>query len=238
MNKKFGIIGSHGIRIGIVIALLLISSQLTYRLDLSRDRAFSLSKISKDLVRDLEDVMLVKILSSSDLPSELNTLERYTKDLLAEFQSAGGNKFRFEEIRPASREELQHMAYGSGLGAMQFRIFENDQVTNKEVFFGLIFEYRGRVESLNLSPRIEPRLEYGMTTRIQSLSSQNLPRVAVFKDTTYFTLILAVLKKNCAATSSPSTPISRNHLKMWTLCYLPAAHVLYPNYGCTTLINT
>lgn len=186
MNKKFGIIGSHGIRIGIVIALLLISSQLTYRLDLSRDRAFSLSKISKDLVRDLEDVMLVKILSSSDLPSELNTLERYTKDLLAEFQSAGGNKFRFEEIRPASREELQHMAYGSGLGAMQFRIFENDQVTNKEVFFGLIFEYRGRVESLNLSPRIEPRLEYEMTTRIQSLSSQNLPRVAVFKDTTYF----------------------------------------------------
>ncbi|MCK9556592.1 MAG: GldG family protein [Candidatus Cloacimonetes bacterium] len=186
MRTKYSIISSHGIRIGIVIALLLISSLVTFRLDLSRERAFSLSKISKDLVRNLDDVLLVKILSSNELPADLISLERYTKDLLAEYQSAGGNKFRFEHIQTASHEELLGMAYGSGLGPMKFRIYENDQVTAKEVIFGLIFEYQGRVESLNLSPRIEPRLEYEMTMRIQSLVSKDLPIVAVFRDTTYY----------------------------------------------------
>jgi gliding-associated putative ABC transporter substrate-binding component GldG len=186
MKKSFGIIGTHATKIGIIIALLLISSMINYRLDLSQDKAYSLSKISKTLVRNLEDVMVVKIISSQELPADLNSLSRYTNDLLSEYQSAGRGKFRYEYLRPASRDELYQLAQANALRPMRFQIFENDQMTSKEVIFGMVFEYQGRVESMNLMPRLEPKLEYEMTMRIQSLVSENLPKVAVFRDSTYY----------------------------------------------------
>lgn len=186
MKKSIGIIGSHTTKIGIIIVVLLLSTMLHIRLDFSRDNAYSLSKISKDLVRSLDDAMVVNIIASPELPAELNSLSRYAGDLLAEYQSAGGAKFRFEYQRPSSRDELNQMAAANGLRPMPFRIYENDQMISKEVIFGMVFEYQGRTEAMNLMPRIEPKLEYEMTMRIQSLVAESLPKVAVFRDSTYF----------------------------------------------------
>jgi len=137
-------------------------------------------------VRSLEDVMVVKLLSSQELPATLNSLDRYTRDLLNEYQSASRGKFRYEFVRPSSREELYSLAQNSGLSRVRFQIYENDQITTTEVIFGLIFEYQGRVEVMDLLPRIEPQLEYQLTMRIQSLAAHTLPKVAVFRDTTYY----------------------------------------------------
>lgn len=186
MKKSFGIIGTHATKIGIIVAILLISSLINFRLDLSKDKAYSLSKISKDLVKNLDDVLIVKIISSQELPADLNSLARYTNDLLAEYQSAGKGKFRYEYLKPAGRDELYQLAQANALWPMRFQIFENDQMTTKEVIFGIVFEYQGRIESMNLFPRLEPKLEYEMTMRIQSLVSENLPKVAVFRDSTYY----------------------------------------------------
>ncbi|MCK9331771.1 MAG: Gldg family protein [Candidatus Cloacimonetes bacterium] len=196
MKKSLGIIGSHLAGFGIIVAILMLSSFINIRLDVSKDNAYSLSKISKELVRNLEDIMVVKIIASNDLPAELNSLERYVKDLLVEYQNAGGNKFRFERVQSSSREELYQLAQGSRLSPMRFRIYENDQITTKEVVFGLAFEYRGKVEPLNLLPKIEPKLEYEMTMRIQSLISQNMPKVAVFRDSTYYDFDTRTFERN------------------------------------------
>ena len=186
MKKTFGITGSLITKISIVIALLLVVGFLSLRWDFSRQKAYSLSQISKDAVRSLEDVMVVKLLSSPELPATLNSLDRYTRDLLSEFQTAGKGNFRYEIVRPSSREELYQLAQDGGLSRVRFQIYENDQMTTKEVIFGLIFEYQGRVASMNLLPRVEPRLEYELTMRIQSLAVHILPKVAVFRDTTYY----------------------------------------------------
>ena len=186
MKRPFSIIGSHITKIGIIVTILLISTLLNLRVDTSRDKAFSISKISKNLVRDLDEAMVVKIISTRELPAELTSLSRYTSDLLAEFQSASRGKFRYEYIRPASFEELSQLAAANNLRPMRFQNFENDRMTSKEVIFGMVIEYQGRVESMNLMPSLEPKLEYEMTMRIQSLVSDTLPKVAVFRDSTYY----------------------------------------------------
>lgn len=186
MNKKLGNISGLALKIGIALLILLISTLVTLRWDLSKDRAYSLNKNSKELMRSLDDVMLVKIISSKELPVELNNLNRYTADLLREYQLSSRGKLRFEYVKPPTQEELFNLARSSGLRRVRFQGYEGDQMTLKEVIFGVVFEYQGRIESFDLIPRIEPRLEYEMTLRMQSLIQKSMPKVLAFADTTYY----------------------------------------------------
>lgn len=186
MKKTVGIMSSLLIKIGIVVVLLLVVGFFSLRLDFSKSKAYSLSKVSKEAMRALEDVMVVKIVSSPSLPATMNSLDRYTNDLLREYASVSRGKFRYEYVKPGSREELYQLAQDSGLSRIRFQIFEKDEMTTKEIIFGLIFEYQGRAESMNLMPQMEPTLEYELTMRIQALAAHVMPRVAVFQGSGYF----------------------------------------------------
>lgn len=199
MKKTYGILSSLTVKIGIVVALLLIVAYLNLRVDLSSQKAYSLSPVSKDAMRSLEDVMVVKVLASPELPAELNSLNRYLQDLLSEYQIAGRGKFRYEFVRNLSREELFGQAHQNGIRVMRFQLYEKDQMVSKELIFGVIFEYQGRVESISLLPRMEAKLEYELTKRIQSLAQRSLPVVAVFRDSTYYDFPTRYFEQNLAA---------------------------------------
>lgn len=186
MTKKLGNISGLAIKIGIALLILLISTMVTLRWDLSKDKAYSLSKSSKELMRSLDDVMLVKIVSSKDLPAELNNLNRYTADLLREYQLSSRGKLRFEYVKPPTQDELYSIAMSSGLRRARFPVYEGDQIIPKEVIFGVVFEYQGRIESFDLMPSIEPRLEYEMTLRMQSLIQKDMPHVLAYADSVYY----------------------------------------------------
>lgn len=186
MKKTFGIMSSLLIKIGIVVALLLVVGYFSLRIDFSLGKAYSLSRVSKEAMRALEDVMVVKIVSSPTLPATMNSMDRYTNDLLREYASVSRGKFRYEYVKPRSRDELYQLAQSSGLSRIRFQIFENDQMTTKEVIFGLLFEYQGKTQSMNLMPQMEPKLEYELTMRIQSLAAHTMPKVAVYRDSSYY----------------------------------------------------
>lgn len=199
MKKTFGILSSLIVKIGLVIALLLVVGYLNLRIDLSAQKAYSLSKASKEAMRSLEDVMVVKILASEDLPAELNSLNRYLQDLLNEYQLASRGKFRYEYVRKLSRDQLFGKAHESGLSVMRFQIYERDQIISKEVIFGAVFEYQSKVESISMMPKTEAKLEYELTQRIQSLAQHTLPKIAVFRDSTYYDFGANYFEKSLAA---------------------------------------
>lgn len=170
------------IKLAIIGMLLMVASYLKLRVDFSANKAYSLSKVSKHAVRSLKDNMVIKVFASEELPAELNTMDRYMKDLLAEYQIASRGKFHYEFIRGLSMDELRYQAQENGLNSMYFRIYENDKTTSKEVIFGLVFEYQGKFDSMNLLPQMEAKLEYELTQKIQKLSQYTLPEISVFRD--------------------------------------------------------
>lgn len=173
------------ITIGILIFLLLLSYYLPLRLDLSRDRVYSLSEASKDAVRQLKDRMIIKIYASEELPPNLVSLDRYLKDILAEYKLRGGGNFVYQYVKTESPEQLRALAQQNRLQYMIFQSFDNDQVTQKEVIYGLTLEYQGRTESITLPPDMESKLEYVLTNHIRKLSGIRLPELVVFRDSTY-----------------------------------------------------
>jgi gliding-associated putative ABC transporter substrate-binding component GldG len=180
--KTRSILGTLLIKLAIIAMVLLVASYLKLRLDFSANKAYSLSKVSKQAVHSLKDNMVVKVFASDELPTELSTLDRYMKDLLAEYQIASKGKFHYEFIRGLSMDELRFQAQENGLSSMYFQIYENDKTTSKEVVFGLVFEYQGKFDSMNLMPQMETKLEYEITQKIQKLSQYTLPEVSVFRD--------------------------------------------------------
>ena len=173
------------VKLAIVLMVLLVGSYVKFRMDFSKNKVYSLTQVSKDAVRKLQDNMVVKIYASSELPSEMTTLDRYVRDLLTEYKLAGKGKFHYEYITGLSLDELKNQAQQYGLGSMYFRIFENDKTTSKQVVYGAVFEYQGNYDSINLMPSIQAKLEYELTLRIQKLSRYTLPEITAFADTLY-----------------------------------------------------
>lgn len=173
------------IKLGIILMLLGVASYLKLRLDFSQNKAYSLSEVSKDAVRGLKDNMVVKIYASEELPAEMSSLDRYVKDLLSEYQMAGRGKFHYEFLRGLSTEELRIQAQQNGLKSMFMQIYENDKTTSKEIIYGLVFEYQGKFDAINLMPRTEAKLEYELTRKVQKLARNTLPEIVVYKDSLY-----------------------------------------------------
>lgn len=185
-NFKTGsILGSLLLKLAIILMILQVASYLRLRVDFSRNKLYSLSKTSREAVKSLKDNMVVKLYSSQELPAQMNSIDRYVKDLLSEYQNAGKGRFHYEIIRNLSLDELRNQAQQNGLGSMFFQIYENDKTTTKEVIYGLVFEYQGNTTSLNVGPRLESRLEYELTLKIQSLARTTLPEIGLYADTLY-----------------------------------------------------
>lgn len=184
-KKTSSILSNLLIKLAIVLMILLTGSYAKVRWDFSKNKKYSLSQVSREAVSKLQDNMVVKLYSSKDLPAEMVALDRYVKDLLEEYRQAGKGKFHYEFISGPTQEDLKNKARQYGIGVMYFRIFENDKTTTKEVIYGLVFEYRGNFESMNVLPKMQNQLEYEMTLKIQKITRYTLPDITVFVDTLY-----------------------------------------------------
>lgn len=173
------------VKIAIMVVVLVIAAYLSLRLDFSRGKIYSLAQVSKESVRKLEDRMVVKVYASEELPPSLISMDRYLKDILAEYKIRGKGKFSYQYVKANSPEHLRDMAQQNNLQYMVFQSFENDQMVQKEVIYGLTIEYQGKTEVVSLQPNMESKLEYTLTTRFRKLCGVELPRVVVYRDSSY-----------------------------------------------------
>ena len=171
--------------LALLVILNLISAFFFYRLDFSQGKVHTLSKTSKNLARNLQDNVVVKVYLSSNLPPDFNIMARYAKDLLSEYKQYSGSRFRYEIVSQTNEDEFRGQAARDNLFVQRTMILEDDQQIVRDIFMGLAFEYKGNRESLNLTREIEGRLEYEITAILRRLTQVSLPQVTVFQDSLY-----------------------------------------------------
>ncbi|MDZ4182704.1 MAG: GldG family protein, partial [Candidatus Cloacimonadaceae bacterium] len=155
------------------------------RLDISKGKAYSIGSHSREAVSSLKDNMVVKIYASKELPGGFGNLNRYLKDILADYKRGGKGKFQYEYVKTASQEELREAALMNRVQPITYQMYENDQIVTKEVIFGLVFESQGKFEVMQLLPGMEAKLEYEITKRVQVLDGNLLPDLVVAQDSLY-----------------------------------------------------
>jgi len=84
----------------IIILINLAGVSLFFRIDLTANRLYSLSKASKKAVSTLKEPMTINVFFSKNLPAPYNNVESYLHDLLEEYSLYANNylSFRFFDV--------------------------------------------------------------------------------------------------------------------------------------------
>ncbi|MFN7702019.1 MAG: GldG family protein, partial [Deltaproteobacteria bacterium] len=168
-------LGFLAIAAGVIIALNVLGVFFFFRADTTENRAFSLSEGSRRVVNDLDETLSVTAYFSADLPPPFNSTERYVRDILAEYQSAGRGNVQVRFVSPDTDDEREE-ANDRGVQLVQHQNIEDNAVSVVEGYRGLVFEYLGERQTI---PVIQPDtqgLEYEITMAIKRLTGE---RVAI-----------------------------------------------------------
>jgi gliding-associated putative ABC transporter substrate-binding component GldG len=183
----------------------LISVYLFTRLDLTEGKVFSLSKTSKDIARNLDDKVIVKMYFSEDLPPPYSTNARYLKDKLEEYRAYSKGNLKLELIDPI-KEQKEMEAQSHGIPPMQVNVMQHDKMEIKKVYMGLVFLYENKKEVMPVIQKLSG-LEYELTRTIKKLSARYIPYIGFLTGhgepdlNTEMTYLNSLLSKEYAAKS-------------------------------------
>ena len=96
-----------GILLFVILFLLnSISQNWFHRWDLTENNMYSLSSSSESVVKQVDDLLTMKVYFSDDLPGEYANNRRYLQDILEEYEALGDGNIRFEFFRPEDDEDI------------------------------------------------------------------------------------------------------------------------------------
>ena len=163
----------------VIVLINIVSITLFFRIDMTKDKIYSLSQASKDVVATLSEPLSIKVFFSKDLPAPHNNTERYLRDLLEEYSAQGGTYFNytFYNVTPEDGTLTQKadanrdMARDYGIQPVQIRIMEDDEVKFKNAYMGLVMIHGDLIEKIGAITSTDG-LEYQLTTSIQKLNNK------------------------------------------------------------------
>lgn len=153
-------------------------SFISLRVDLSKGRAYTLSKSSKKILHDLTKNININFFVSTNLPSKLLPLKNDINDLLIEYKKAGGSKIVVKIIDPKKDENAQKSVNDFGIPELQFSQLEKDKYAVTTAYFGIGLSYYDKKEAIPQVTDIE-NLEYNLTSSIYKMAKKELPKVGV-----------------------------------------------------------
>jgi len=175
--KKRNVISQLLIIAGILFVVNLISNQMFFRLDFTADRQYTLSRATKDILNNLDDVITVTAYYSEDLPPQLIKSRKDFVDLLVEYENRSRGNVVYEFVNPNKNEETEMKAQQAGISPIMVNVRERDQVKQMRAYMGAILQQGEKTEII---PVVQPGtgMEYALTTSIKKLSLVDKPKVA------------------------------------------------------------
>ena len=94
----------------LIVGLLLLnvlSSRFHQRIDLTAEKRFSISEPTRQLLRKLNDDIVIEVYLTGKLPAGFQQLSEGTREVLNEFKEYGGSKIRYSFINPLEGKNEQ-----------------------------------------------------------------------------------------------------------------------------------
>ncbi len=164
--------------IGILVLVNLLSYKFFYRLDLTSDHQFTLSKATKNILKSLDDPVTITAYFTKNLPSNIQKTREDLRDMLEEYAGISGGMVEYRFVDPSENKELEQEAMKNGIRPVMINVREKDEVKQQKAFLGAVISLEDRKEII---PFIQPgtALEYELSTAIKKVSIENKPFVAI-----------------------------------------------------------
>jgi len=168
-------VASAAMALAAFIAVNIIAASFPVRVDVTNDRAYSLSKEAAAIASGLKEPVKIRFYftSSRRMPDNLKQYGERVEWLLDEFARASKGAIRLQKIRPEPDSDDEEAAAMDGVKPM-------DVNTGDKVFLGLTVSKGTRLSAMPfLSPLQESLLEAEICRSILNVSKTAKPKVGV-----------------------------------------------------------
>jgi gliding-associated putative ABC transporter substrate-binding component GldG len=173
----------------LLIVINLVAAKFYTRIDLTKDKRYTLSETTHSIINNLKEPVIIKVYLEGEFPSEFKRLQTETKQHLEELKAVSKNvKFRF--IEPLDRaEEL----IKQGLQPSRLSVQEGGKLSEAVIFPWATIEYKDKIENVSLlvnqiSGTQEEQLqnsiqnlEYVFADAVHKVSSEKKQKIAVLR---------------------------------------------------------
>jgi ABC-2 type transport system permease protein len=180
----------------IVVVAVALSFKHT-RIDFTSEKRYTLANISKTTLRELDDIVYVKVYLDGKLNTQLKRLQITIRETLDEFRIYGKDNIHYEFINPsdAESEELRNEKYKElyAKGLIPVNIKDTDEEgeeSEKIIFPGAIIHYKNASVAVNLLKNNQllsseenlsnsrQSLEYELINMIINITSKKVDKIA------------------------------------------------------------
>jgi gliding-associated putative ABC transporter substrate-binding component GldG len=175
---------AYALRIALFAALALginlVALRLFFRLDFTADQRYTLSRATRDILRNLENPVTVTAYFSQNLPPELASVRDDFQDLLAEYESTSGGQVVYEFKDPVADEALEQQALQAGIYPLDIGTRDKDQVKVQRGYMGAVVKAGTQQEVI---PQLESAsgMEFAVSAAIKKLTAADKPRIGLLQ---------------------------------------------------------
>jgi len=140
-----------------VIAINFVASLIHYRIDLTAEKRYTLSSPSKNLLRHINDQVVIDVFLAGDLPADFRNLRNNAEELLQEFrENSKSITYRFhkpgEGLDEAAKESFLLYLDSIGIRPTNVKVQTKAGESQEErlVYPAALVTYKGRVHPVDL----------------------------------------------------------------------------------------
>ena len=183
MKKKF-LKSSNSSTVIFLVFLLAVNflvSQKSLYLDLTQDKIYTASPVTKDILGNLDKPVNVTFYISGDLPADYVIYKTQVQDLVGQYSDLAQGKLEIKYEEPATDDTAVAALEQSGIQQLQSQVVEKDKIEVKRFFFGAkISSGEGedeKKEVLSTLPELAS-FEYNFMAAVNSVSKEQKEIVA------------------------------------------------------------
>jgi gliding-associated putative ABC transporter substrate-binding component GldG len=187
---------SVGITLFLLLVINTIGSFFFYRLDLTKDKRYTLSSTSLHIIEQVKNPLYIKVYMQGELPSEFKRLQLETRQMLEEFQGYNSN-IVFEFIDPledeaTSMDNIKEL-YRKGLTPINISVDDKGKQSQAMVFPWAIAVYDNKEVNIPLLKNIMgasttdkiigsvQHLEYSTADALYKITNYKQKKIAIIK---------------------------------------------------------
>ena len=156
--------------LGILVLVNFLSSRRFIRADLTEDKRYTVSKSTKNVIKNLDDIVTITVYFSTE-PADVARIRRDVRDVLDEY-AAFSQKLQIDFIDPADFDDTQKQELRfKGIPEVQVNVRREDKLEIVNVYMAISVGYSGKEEVLPIV-RSTSNLEYELTSTILKVTTK------------------------------------------------------------------
>ena len=172
-----------------------LASVFHLRFDLTKEKRYTLSKATTDLLKNLDDDLQIEVFLKGEFPAGFRKLANSTEEFLQLMKDRNGPKVHYRFISPEESMPNSKMTYGDsliGLGAVPINLTVQKKAgESRNIIFPVaVMHYKGQQTLVNLYPGASGRIsqeeinsaealmEYQFAKSLDKLAQTKKPAIA------------------------------------------------------------